>query len=753
MTLPKHAKVPQNRIMRAPYNFVPLPEAVLSVEKPPDQDVYHQDRHTGYIELDIKTETLLYTRCACAPEHADAEIHRTPQRQHFFHYGNPTVPVIPGSSIRGMIRTLVEVLGFCKIGEDLVHKDRLIYRAVADMSSLGNSYRAKTLGSSHPLEYPLKTLKGGYLKRHNGQWHIMPAIEHHGESFVHTATYPAFAPQHPDGAPYGPADVVNVWLRPPKGRVLSKKAGRPPLRLAEVSNADLRPRNNATPPAGAGWEPGVLVRSGHLGNKHRHCVIYTGNTNQTTWIPISDSLWQIYEKDRDMQRGIPCRELKNDGDPLFYLLNPNGTLSFFGPTMMFRLPYNHEILRFIPEALREQNQTDLAEAVFGTTSCKGRVRFGDAQFMKTDDGQSPFLQNGHAGSIILKILSSPKPTSFQNYLVQPIPPESHQNVNDKKRLLLHYEHPYRDNYSLDIRQGHATIKVPTEGTVIRGCKFYWKKSASLSSVGEDLSAEEFNLSPDGIWTNAPDKPQQTVVRPVQPGCRFKSRIHFENLTDLELGVLVAALKLKNEDSRHNLGMGKPFGMGRIRINSELFIENRKARYTSLNMNAQAVKKSVKTAEDVLSVFEKEIKQHYQNKCGGPAVASIWDIPRLQALGLLADKNGPQDAEYVGIDPQGPWRERWVLPTPQQVRGESEIEPLSTPAANTSGLVASGDIVTCVVLEEKTKKEKWKFQVKGGSGIGVLLPESEQPPDIAPGKEYNLTVVSNNPRNMSFRWNP
>ena len=42
---------PQTNKAKAPYNFVPLPEKVLSAEEFKENDKYHADRHTGYIEL------------------------------------------------------------------------------------------------------------------------------------------------------------------------------------------------------------------------------------------------------------------------------------------------------------------------------------------------------------------------------------------------------------------------------------------------------------------------------------------------------------------------------------------------------------------------------------------------------------------------------------------------------------------------------------------------------------------------------
>lgn len=752
MTLPRHKQVPDepgknDRVIRAPYNFVPLPEAVFVVDPTtlPTHDCYHSDRHTGYIDLDIQTETLLYTRCAYPPEFADKEVSRTPQRQAFFHHGDPKVPFIPGSSVRGMIRTLVEIIGFGKMTH--VSDERLIYRAVGDTTSLGQMYRSKLLGTGNPLPYPSANLKGGYLRKLGTDWYIAPAIEHHGESFVHTREYPPFAGQRGEKGKYDEADLVGVFVKPPMARREKRSPGsnRPSLCLADVPPTDIRKRREDTEPLEAGWFSGVLVRSGHMRGKHMHCVMYEEDPDNKKWIRIPRDLWELYERDIKISRGIPCREIKNEGDPLFYLTEPTLStaanpcrLVFFGPTMMFRIPYDHGVQAFIPEFLRNNEEVDLAEAIFGTTERKGRVRFEDACFVRVDGGVSPLLDSGFAGTLVPKILSSPKPTSFQNYLVQPIDPGD-------RRKLCHYEEPWVKNR----QPGKAPVS-PSQGTVIRGHKLYWNKQADEESVTENPT--DVQRDANGLTGDT----QHTVIRPVRNGCHFAGKIHFENLSGWELGVLLAALKLKDQDSRHQLGMGKPYGMGRLKIDWRLYLIDFKERYSALATSAipDVTEKAVQYHKD----FEEALRRHYEEKCAGPPVGSIWQIPRLEALALLLDKNGPptKESSYTPLQPPEPWRNRFVLPTAHQVMGFAEPgQALETASAQgrvlPMGRITKGAKVECVVLEEKTKKGGWRFQVKNSESVGTLHPKSPIPPDLKPGCEVRLLVFSDDPKNMVFKW--
>ncbi|MEI8259529.1 MAG: TIGR03986 family CRISPR-associated RAMP protein, partial [Deltaproteobacteria bacterium] len=131
-----------------------------------------------------------------------------------------------------------------------------------------------------------------------------------------------------------------------------------------------------------------------------------------------------------------------------------------------------------------------------------------------------------------KILGSPKVTTFQHYLTQEAP--------DQLAGLKHYATP------------------PAE-TAIRGHKLYWRRkgvdAASLKEAPEKLADKES---------------QHTGIKPVKPGVTFRFRVRFENLSDEELGALLWVLRLPAGHC-HALGMGKPLGMGSVRITPTLVL--------------------------------------------------------------------------------------------------------------------------------------------------------------------------------------
>jgi CRISPR-associated protein (TIGR03986 family) len=668
--LPKHSNPTRKSFDRrtnnyfwayAPYNFIPLPEKLVTViDKVPDQDTY--TNNTGYIECTMKTESPLYVRCSMTPsffsEHGDKKFYELKvdqknERAQFFHRDNVDIPVIPGSTLRGMIRSLVEIAGYGKI--QWVTDKKLVYRAVGDSSSLGASYRNKLLGNNNQqnnmnqnyfFEYPSSNVRGGYLKKEGSHWFIQPAHEIYGETFVHIEYSVAQAvkcDKHYPKQDYTSKDIIQVYIRPPKERTIPQRSSRDlALNLAVVQNkSDIRQISEGKED---GFEKAIIVRSGHMGGrteKHMHCAIYEPDTKAKP-ILIPNHIWSLYSDDRDISRGISSRPLCEDGDPLFYLVDDKGELVFLGPTMMFRLPYDESVIHFVPEKLREKDEIDISEAIFGyesknshKTSCAGRVFFTDAKL------ESPFEDiwlTEKQNTITPKILASPKPTTFQHYLVQDLH-KSHDP--DQKVNLAHYATPSPDD------------------TVIRGHKMYWHKGEVKLDDIKELDTRNIEKSPT----------QYTRIKPIKSGVTFSFRIYYENLRDWELGALLWVLALPGEEGkeyRHTLGMGKPFGMGAIKIEYELYKSKRNERYQKLfegDSWYEAVHKVPKESKiKLIKTFEKHILDQIGEE---KDQLQLNEVERVKMLLKMMEWKGPSTdlTRYLQINPINEYKERPVLPDP------------------------------------------------------------------------------------------
>ncbi|MEI6047130.1 MAG: RAMP superfamily CRISPR-associated protein [Chloroflexota bacterium] len=155
----------------APYNFIPLPDKVAKAETLPDHDCYDTTRKSGYFDVTLTTETPLYIRGLITQQEASQrDEHKN--KPDFFQYGGK--PVIPGSSLRGMLRNLVEIIAFGKIAQ-VSGKPKIFFRAVAADKNdpLGEDYKRMVgqLGAN---------VRAGYLEKKAGEWYVRPAKPYQG---------------------------------------------------------------------------------------------------------------------------------------------------------------------------------------------------------------------------------------------------------------------------------------------------------------------------------------------------------------------------------------------------------------------------------------------------------------------------------------------------------------------------------------------------------------------------------------------
>jgi len=650
MNLPQHV-TPRNsgRQATSPYNFVPLPEGIFLPDEEPFKahDRCDPARLHGTIELELYTETPLYIRCAYPPSEEDQDPLSSAERQQFYHHGDRDKPVLPGTSLRGMLRSLVEILSYARPtrrsapGEAVrIYDTSLMHRAVADQQTpVGQEYNARFLqsrpsrGNRRSFTYPHPNVRGGYLERDGSDWQIRPAREIKGSTFVRVKTHVL----EERGIPQRENTTQDVWVRPQP--VAHHPSSRVDLWYARTDDISTR----QTP----GWERGALVCSGPMGTRHMHTVVY-GPDPAAKPVNIPRAMWAQFAADRDLHRGIACRKITKPGDPLFYLLDEQGQLVFLGPTLFFRVPYTTATCDFIPASVMggEAEKLDLAEALFGTVNGerdldnahtgahRGRVSVDDALLHAVTGGGSPFFPG--EGTRYPAILSTPKPTSFQHYLTQD------DGNGDQHRLRSYSE---RD-------RGKA---------VLRGTKLYWHRGGPGSRE---------------LLTQRPRQhvSQYTAIRPVRPGVVFRGRIRFENLSALELRALLYAVELPRS-CRHRLGMGKPHGMGSVRIQSQVTLIDPALRYSALSaIGRVSPEEQGERLQAAREAFRSKIVAFYNMTVTSPHVppeAEVWKIPRLGELRHLLKWEGRPPRARTEYQALSRFRARPVLPTPSAVMGNKD----------------------------------------------------------------------------------
>ncbi|RMD63957.1 TIGR03986 family CRISPR-associated RAMP protein, partial [Candidatus Parcubacteria bacterium] len=545
----------------APYNFVPLPEKVVTVDpdKIPGHDVY--TGYTGYIDCTLETRSPLYTRCALDPDFfarwADniremmKDDAAREQYAQFFHLDDAEQPVIPGSSLRGMVRALVEIAGYGKM--QWVTNEPLVFRAVGDRTSLGDYYRRRLMKEDR-ARYFTPLVQAGYMLKQGSYWFIQPAKTIGGTTFARI--HYDLIPNKESLAKWrGCKNAYLLWVRLGDYNYQPVRGGFLHLKYTPVLEA----RPEATP----GFQEGVLACSGKMKKKQREIVVFPPDESAAL-IPVSDDLVRAYRNQitKEQRQLLGDEGVLNPGQPVFYLME-NDQLVFFGHTMLFRLPYQRSPLDLVPEKLRRIDSVDLAEAMFGFVpqekNDRRQARAGRVFF--TNACLEPNQTGVWLSQVTPEILSGPKPTTFQHYLTQQEPDEVDSGKRDRK-----------GNPKMELRLDHYASPPPHE-TTIRGHKIYWHQGPiKLDDVRE---RDRVDWSTDT---------QHTAIRPVKAGVTFRFRIYFENLRDFELGALLWALTLPGDPGKdycHSLGMGKPLGMGAVKITPTLYLSNRAERYTQL----------------------------------------------------------------------------------------------------------------------------------------------------------------------------
>lgn len=613
----------------APYNFIPLNETVIFGQNDPLFDKYDNKRFTGYIECELETLTPLYIRDTYTGEELAYKEEQERQgkcgeNSDFFSPPNRNcLPRIPGSSIRGMIRTLVEIIGWGRFGcfED---NRRLFYRDVAGNTELGKQYRNMMM---YEDDFYAPKVGAGILRRKGNEWAIYPSATINGTQ-IYKVDYEIkdkrnlrVVAKNTDIRP-NEFTFKKIYFKP-TGSIEHKHKlnGRNDIKLkyAKVKDVSLKPVE--------GYKEGYLISSGDFGKKkHMHWIINLASdeSSNADYINVNSYSKNLYKSDKNRDEKADLFKMLEKhpaGVPCFYIKNEDKTI-FLGHTGMFRLPYNYTIGEYVPEKLTGDG-IDMVENIFGKASeFATRVYFEDAKLLPD---QSNVVSDRPT---IPKILAGPKPTTFQHYL------ESNDN-----------------------KASHWNAKSYNKGVQIRGNKLYWHRNGAKWKLDED-EKEKGNANPKLL----------TKIKPVRSGIEFKFKIRFENLTKEELGLLLCALDLP-KDHHHKLGMGKPLGLGSVKITPILYIDDRAARYRKLfNQNQWHLADKEDNIEQFKNDYEKYLLDKL-NKQEDERPDSMWDTKRLKQLKtMLSWKNSKTDnwlkkTEYMKKEE---FKDRRVLPKPTQI---------------------------------------------------------------------------------------
>lgn len=483
-----HQAKPRPKIS-SPYNFVPLNKEVYipGWGSQISHDLPFSDGEDGMIVVTFRNRTPLYVR--------GPEVNGKPTPEHLTGANGNMKYFIPGSSIRGMVRSIVEILSF------------------GELEFFNNLYFGYRDFNQEVYKDTMDKVECGWLTLNNRAFEVSVC-----------------------GKPEPIAiDDIPENLKKENKNTLFKN----------LDNPELNGKH--------------LVFTGDFRNKKHEYLFPIPAKKTLTTLSESAAERFIYAYrtspycDEKNKKSNFVHMLENGRKlPVFFTRNTKGEIEYIGLTRMFRLPFQNSVKNGISQTSKDINGyevkgIDLCKCIFGDISSdgmlKGRVQFGNA-FMNNN----PPLADLRT---ITGVLASPKPSYYPVYLRQDKAPYNNYNSSNieiagRKRYRIH-----RDNDITALPEGNDNNKVksvlvplkegntfkceiavhnlrPVEiGALISALTFHGQKESCLS-IGMGKSFGFGKLSIDKIefrglkgdekqYLKAFEKEMNTFVSNCEPG--------------------------------------------------------------------------------------------------------------------------------------------------------------------------------------------------------------------------------------------
>ena len=526
-----------NDAIPSPYNFVPLAETVFFPDwaQQVSMDVPFSDGISGTLTLEVTAQTPIYIRNGGAHPEGESRL-RDATYTDFFRVTPGGPYAIPGSSVKGMLRAVLEIASFSKIAggksAPRVADHRYAVRDLHNPELYTNHFNEKVKGAYQPK------VKAAWLSRDSeGKWqlHFCDYVR------VEQADLEKFRGENCRLGESGPAE--KKYRQIPPGTSITFDSS---VQRAQQQNDNVRGRSNIAANLGRGSNEGIIVltgqpsRRGNRGSKHLEFIFL--NPSATPEV-VPDSVKKDFEfahselgenrKENKEWSFWKPRLLAGERVPVFVLTNGDDIASM-GLAFMFRLPYKYSIHDVIAHTSREHLESerlDLAEVIFGrvedTNALRGRVSVetlvavGNPQSMKK----------------VLTVLNGPKPTYYPNYVQQNVDAQGMvPRVNGKPQ--------------------YATFM--DDRARISGWKRYLARPDCPAMPNYDVPPVDSH--------GQQNTKVATAFRPLEAGTKFTGTLHLHNLRKAELGALLWAITWNGDEAlRHAIGQGKPYGFGSVTV--------------------------------------------------------------------------------------------------------------------------------------------------------------------------------------------
>ena len=496
-------------MIKAPFNFVPLNEMPYIPEWADQisQDMPFEDGISGEIRIRITAETPIFVSDKVQEDNTVpcefCHVLDPEGNKHYF---------IPGTSIKGVLRNVMEVMSFGKM--PLVQNQSFGIRDLSKGAD-GLFYRAKVKVDKVHCGW-LRMGEDGYLLDDCGlPWRISAEeLDRHfgmglmgfitnGQNFrsddnkTARKKYDMFRTEHTDNELtdyFTTDDNINI-----------NAGGRKFVRFSRGGN------------------DGTIVFTGQPGlrqqkfDRKKNKMVWSGKFFEFVFpsqverenVPVPENVFKEFEsihQNSSDYTDFRKKQLKRGEEiPIFFIYDEDGNVDTMGISYMYKFPAFNSVYNGIPISLLDNKARDLCECIFGFTdrenSLKGRVQFTPAMLQG-----APSLCND-----VTLTLAKPHPSYYPLYL---------------------------------------------------GKGQTWN-SDSVQIAGR----KRYPVRPqDALLNNAGTDRMRRIIRPLNVNSSFEGYVHFFNLRPIELGALLSAIDFcQHEECSHSIGQGKPLGYGRVKL--------------------------------------------------------------------------------------------------------------------------------------------------------------------------------------------
>lgn len=582
-------------MITAPYNFVPLNKEVFypSWSEDVSHDVPFADGESGVIEIEIEAQSPIFIRNHYSKgDNFYTSKDGTKISEDFCHIkleDGSKQYYIPGSSFKGMTRSVLEIISFAKMRVD---EERLkTPLSVRDMTP--KQYKATSEIKKDLYNHNLVgTANGiGLLKFNEDGSGILTEYTIEMQEGYKTS--------------FGIRTIYYEELRrngfpqyQQKSNFEEKYKAIPPYSTITVKSI---PKTSQSRRFASKYDPhgeeALIVCNGYIdgrdGGKKYEFILAPSDKKRTIEIEnsIIDNFKKVYFSGTNdlgtfWQKQLMTVNGKKHGIPVFLSKSNKGKIQAIGLTQLFKIAYNKTLFEALSQD-KDDRKLDLAETIFGTEkekfALKGRVIFG------------------HLKSDIVKfesetkeeVLGTPNPTYYPNYIRQ-------TDLVDKKV-----------NKYITLMDSSAQIAGWKRYPLQNRIQSYPLPKKENGKLNHDVA---------------------TKFKPLDSGTKFTGKIVFHNLKKAEIGALLSALTFHGRSGKcfHNIGMAKSLGYGKIAI----YLTPKKLQYS---------------IEDYLTEFETTISKEIPEWINSQQLTELFamsDNSNTRSLKYQLLENDRQQNEFV-----------------------------------------------------------------------------------------------------------